>query len=77
MFSAGHDLKEIQSNDPTANRKLFGRCSELMKLLRALPVPVVASVNGLATAAGCQLAAAADLVLSFFLYDLVYLFYKT
>lgn len=64
-FCAGHDLKEMRSKpDLTYYRELFSRCGQLMQLIRALPVPVIAKVQGIATAAGCQLVAACDLAIS-------------
>jgi enoyl-CoA hydratase/carnithine racemase len=67
-FSAGHDLKEIQScrSAPDQGRAalttLFDRCSQLMQQVAALPQPVIAAVQGVATAAGCQLACSCDLI---------------
>jgi enoyl-CoA hydratase/carnithine racemase len=69
-FSAGHDLKEIQAhrNDPDAGaayfEKLMRRCAELMRGVVELPKPVIAAVEGVATAAGCQLVAACDLAVA-------------
>jgi enoyl-CoA hydratase/carnithine racemase len=64
-FCAGHDLREMQSQrDPRYYQALFARCSHLMRSLRALPVPVIARVQGLATAAGCQLVGACDLAIA-------------
>ena len=61
-FCAGHDLKQMAVRpDQAYYEDLFARCSRLMLALRALPVPVVARVQGLATAAGCQLVAQCDL----------------
>ncbi|CAB3365566.1 Hypothetical predicted protein [Cloeon dipterum] len=60
VFSAGHDLKELsQSGMP---EKVFEMCSSLMAAIRNSPVPIISVVNGLAAAAGCQLAAASDIV---------------
>jgi enoyl-CoA hydratase/carnithine racemase len=64
-FCSGHDLKEMRalaSREEVAT--LFSSCSEMMKKLLALPQPVVAVVNGLATAAGCQLVAQCDLAVA-------------
>lgn len=64
-FSAGHDLKEIhshQSEDETT--ALFQKCSKLMMSVNQLPQPVIASVQGVATAAGCQLVASCDLAVA-------------
>jgi enoyl-CoA hydratase/carnithine racemase len=64
-FSAGHDLREIQQNPAPAYREaLFTACSRLMLQITKLPVPVIAKVAGVATAAGCQLAATCDLVVA-------------
>ena len=69
-FSAGHDLKEIQGHrsDPdggaAAYQTLFALCARVMQKLVALPQPVIAEVRGVATAAGCQLAASCDLVVA-------------
>jgi len=57
-FSAGHDLKQMRARpDEGYYRDLFARCGRVMQSIRALPVPVIAAVQGLATAAGCQLVA--------------------
>ena len=64
-FCAGHDLKQMAARpDQAYYEDLFARCSRLMLALRALPVPVVARVQGLATAAGCQLVAQCDLAVA-------------
>lgn len=64
-FCAGHDLREMRATPEQAYyQQLFDRCSRLMQSLRALPVPVIAKVQGLATAAGCQLVAACDLAVA-------------
>ena len=65
-FCAGHDLKELQDEraDPEKVRGLFRQCSDMMLALTQLPQPVIALVNGIATAAGCQLVAACDLALA-------------
>lgn len=64
-FCAGHDLKEMRSK-PSLDyyRELFTTCGQLMHAIRRLPVPVVAKVHSLATAAGCQLVAACDLAIA-------------
>jgi len=65
VFSAGHDLKELTSEQDLAHHQaVFVRCSEVMKLVQDLPVPVIASVRGLATAAGCQLVASCDIAIA-------------
>ncbi|MEM7022064.1 MAG: enoyl-CoA hydratase [Pseudomonadota bacterium] len=64
-FCAGHDLKEIagqREREPLT--ALFGKCSRMMLTLTQLPQPVIALVDGIATAAGCQLVAACDLALA-------------
>ena len=64
-FCAGHDLKEMKaSNDEAVVRRLFQRCSEMMLKIARLPVPVIAEVQGMATAAGCQLVAQCDLAVA-------------
>lgn len=64
-FCAGHDLKEMRALPSQAEvERLFGACSAMMQKLVALPQPVIAAVNGLATAAGCQLVAQCDLAVA-------------
>ncbi len=69
-FCAGHDLKEMQAhrNDPDRGRafftELFAQCTRLMGQIRACPRPVIAEVQGIATAAGCQLVATCDLAVA-------------
>ncbi len=63
-FSSGHDIGEMLDRDEDWYRDLFGTCSSLLQLLRALPQPVIAAVDGLATAAGCQLVAGCDLAVA-------------
>lgn len=64
-FCAGHDLREMRARPAREERvALFELCSAFMQSLLALPQPVVARVQGLATAAGCQLVAAADLAVA-------------
>jgi enoyl-CoA hydratase/carnithine racemase len=64
-FSPGHDLKEMMAN---RNEKfigeLFDRCSKVMLTMQSLPQPVIARVQGIATAAGCQVVAACDLAVA-------------
>jgi enoyl-CoA hydratase/carnithine racemase len=64
-FCAGHDLRELRAA-PSLDyyRNLFGRCTRLMLSLHRLPIPVIARVHGLATAAGCQLVAQCDLAVA-------------
>src|SRR5271156_5038279 len=64
-FCAGHDLKEMRAQPSLPYyRNLFKRCSRMMLSLRRLPVPVIARVHGIATAAGCQLVAQCDLAVA-------------
>ena len=64
VFSAGHDLRELSTRDPAVHERVFAACAELMMTVHSLPQPVVARVQGLATAAGCQLVAACDLAVA-------------
>ncbi|CAN9508517.1 unnamed protein product [Ophioblennius macclurei] len=62
VFSSGHDLQELtRSRGSDLHRKIFQTCSEVMALIQDVPVPVMAVVNGVATAAGCQLVASCDI----------------
>jgi enoyl-CoA hydratase/carnithine racemase len=61
VFCSGHDLGEMVGRSEDDYRTLFSLCSEVMQKLRRLPQPVIARVQGPATAAGCQLVAACDL----------------
>ncbi len=67
-FCAGHDLKEMQAARQAPDKgaayfaDLFARCAAMMQMIPALPQPVIAQTHGIATAAGCQLAASCDLV---------------
>ena len=64
-FSPGHDLREVLSHEDLAfQQDLVQRCSTMMMTIRALPQPVIAKVQGVATAAGCQLVAACDLAIA-------------
>jgi enoyl-CoA hydratase/carnithine racemase len=63
-FCAGHDLSEMVGRDPEFYRHLFDVCCELMEAIQQIPQPVIARVHGVATAAGCQLAATCDLVVA-------------
>ena len=63
-FCAGHDLGEMVGCSEDAYRELFALCSQVMQQFRGLPQPVIARVQGLATAAGCQLVAACDLAIA-------------
>lgn len=70
LFSAGHDLKQMTSHRSDADRgeaffqQTFGFCSLLMQSIVELPQPVIAEVDGIATAAGCQLVASCDLAVA-------------
>lgn len=64
VFCAGHDLKEMVGRSEADYRELFALCAQVMMGLRRLPQPVIARVQGLATAAGCQLVAACDLAVA-------------
>ena len=64
-FCAGHDLKEMRSTEKRAfHQALFDRCGTLMQTINRLPQPVIAKVQGIATAAGCQLVAQCDLAVA-------------
>ena len=64
-FCPGHDLKEMLANSNEAFvGDLFRRCCQVMMTLQAMPQPVIAKVHGIATAAGCQIVAAADLAVA-------------
>ena len=64
-FCAGHDLKEMRAQPSAAYyQALFAQCSRVMLSLQALPLPVIAQVQGIATAAGCQLVAMCDLAVA-------------
>jgi enoyl-CoA hydratase/carnithine racemase len=64
VFSSGHDLRELTGADRQATAALFALCTEVMLAIHHLPQPVIAQVQGLATAAGCQLVASCDLVMA-------------
>jgi enoyl-CoA hydratase/carnithine racemase len=64
-FCAGHDLREMRAQPALAYyQRLFAQCNRLMLTLRRLPIPVIARVHGVATAAGCQLVAQCDLAVA-------------
>ncbi len=64
-FCAGHDLKEMRAHtDKAFHGALFDQCSHMMLTINHLPQPVIAKIQGLATAAGCQLVAACDLAVA-------------
>jgi len=64
VFCAGHDFGDMVDRDLAGMRRLLAVCADLMATLQAIPQPVVARVHGLATAAGCQLVATADLAVA-------------
>ena len=64
VFSSGHDLSEMVGRDITEYRNLFDVCTELMTRVQSIPQPVIAEVQGIATAAGCQLVATCDLAVA-------------
>ncbi|XP_041470958.1 enoyl-CoA hydratase domain-containing protein 3, mitochondrial-like [Lytechinus variegatus] len=65
VYSAGHDLRELTTRTGRAyHTEVFKKCSEMMMLIEDLPVPVIAQVKGLATAAGCQLVASCDIAVA-------------
>jgi len=63
-FSAGHDLSEMVGRTVAEYREIFDVCTEMMTAIKEIPQPVIAKVDGMATAAGCQLVAACDLVVA-------------
>ena len=64
-FCAGHDLKQMRAEPSLAYyQSLFAQCGRMMMSLQKLPVPVIAKVQGIATAAGCQLVAQCDLAVA-------------
>ncbi|MGJ5814289.1 enoyl-CoA hydratase [Paludibaculum fermentans] len=64
VFSSGHDLSEIPGRSEADYQEIFETCSNMMEFIQRLPQPVIAMVQGLATAAGCQLVAACDLAVA-------------
>ena len=63
-FSAGHDLSEMVGRTVDDYRRIFDVCTELMTKIQSIPQPVIAQVQGIATAAGCQLVASCDLAIA-------------
>jgi len=63
-FSAGHDLSEMVGRTVNDYRRIFDVCTELMTKMQSIPQPVIAQVQGIATAAGCQLVATCDLAVA-------------
>jgi len=64
VFSSGHDFNDMHGRNLDEMKHLLGVCGELMQLLQRIPQPVIAQVEGLATAAGCQLVASCDLAVA-------------
>jgi enoyl-CoA hydratase/carnithine racemase len=64
VFSAGHDFGDMAQRDLAGMRRLLTLCSDVMQSIQQLPQPVCAQVEGLATAAGCQLVASCDLAVA-------------
>jgi enoyl-CoA hydratase/carnithine racemase len=63
-FSSGHDLSEMVGRTVNDYRRIFDVCTELMTKIQSIPQPVIAQVQGIATAAGCQLVATCDLAVA-------------
>jgi enoyl-CoA hydratase/carnithine racemase len=64
-FSAGHNLKELTEQPGTdMHRKVFSQCTRLMQLIQHMQLPVIAEVEGVAAAAGCQLVSTCDVVVA-------------
>src|SRR5262245_5864928 len=64
VFSAGHDFRDMDGRDLEGMRRLLGLCARVMTRIGSLPQVVIAQVEGLATAAGCQLVASCDLAVA-------------
>lgn len=64
VFCSGHDLAEMVGRSQADYQTLFARCTRVMRQIRQLPQPVIARVQGMATAAGCQLVATCDLAVA-------------
>ena len=64
VFSSGHDLSELVGRTVNDYRRLFDVCTELMTKIQSIAQPVIAQVQGVATAAGCQLVATCDLAIA-------------
>jgi enoyl-CoA hydratase/carnithine racemase len=64
VFSSGHDLSEMTNRTVTDYRHIFDVCTQLMLKIQSIPQPVIAQVQGIATAAGCQLVATCDLAVA-------------
>jgi enoyl-CoA hydratase/carnithine racemase len=64
VFSSGHDLNELVNGTIGQYRRIFDVCTQLMTKIQSIPQPVIAQVQGIATAAGCQLVATCDLAVA-------------
>src|SRR4051794_19134242 len=64
VFCSGHDLTEMVDRKENEYRRLFDTCTALMQKIQSIPQPVIAEVQGVATAAGCQLVASCDLAIA-------------
>ena len=64
VFCSGHDLSEMVGRDINEYRRLYDVCAQLMTAIQSIPQPVIAQVQGIATAAGCQLVATCDLAVA-------------
>ena len=64
VFSSGHDLSQMTGRDINDYRRIFDVCCDLMQKIQSIPQPVIAEVQGIATAAGCQLVATCDLAIA-------------
>lgn len=63
-FSAGHDLRELIDRTQEEEQAIFDACTRMMQTIQRIPQPVIAAVQGIATAAGCQLVATCDLAIA-------------
>ncbi len=63
-FSAGHDIREMVGASEATHKEIFDICVRMMETVQAIPQPVIARVQGVATAAGCQLVASCDLAVA-------------
>jgi enoyl-CoA hydratase/carnithine racemase len=64
VFCSGHDLGQMTGRDINEYRRIFDVCTRLMQAVQEIPQPVIAEVQGIATAAGCQLVATCDLAIA-------------
>jgi enoyl-CoA hydratase/carnithine racemase len=64
VFSSGHDLSQMVGRNINEYRQIFDVCAALMEKIQSIPQPVIAEVQGIATAAGCQLVATCDLAIA-------------